>query len=457
MPDTNSPPAEHSVVGQTNRGRRVFLFAIAVIFVLAWLRIPDPLDWKFQVERAEPGVSEQDTRVSNLKSAAAEPPKAVKRFIPNSNDYSVHASTIVAMPDQSLRAFWYGGTREGHRDVSIRTSRFDPGASTWSPDETVMTVAETQRAEKRFIKKLGNPVAMLDGDQKMWLFYVSVSLGGWSGASANYVTSTDQGETWSAPAKIVSSPFLNMCTQLKSRPFLYADGTIGLPTHHEMELNFSSIVRLDLDGNVLAKRRLSHGKTTMQPMPLIMDEENAVVLMRYHAGETPRAAPMTRSTDGGLNWSAIEPSAVPNHDSALTGLTLDDGTLLVACNDQTAGRSRLSLLISRNQGASWQHIYHVEYDPLFDGGGLDLEEYRQWFRRLLDEPIREMVEDPDALTERAVRNSNCETGCAPRFAYPYIIQRGSSFHLLYTWNRAMIAEFEFNTSWLEEQIRRAAR
>lgn len=456
MSESNFHSSEVSV-DVSHRWRWVFLSAAVVIFGAAWMRVPEPLEWRFQTVQSQTEVVGVDMPRPDVEGDASESPMAVKRFIPNDNNYSVHASTIVALPDQSLLAFWYGGTREGHRDVSIRTSRFDSGASTWSPDETVMTVAETQRAEKRFIKKLGNPVAMLDGDQKMWLFYVSVSLGGWSGASANYVTSTDQGETWSAPAKIVSSPFLNMCTQLKSRPFLYADGTIGLPTHHEMELNFSSIVRLDLDGNVLAKRRLSHGKTTMQPMPLIMDEENAVVLMRYHAGETPRAAPMTRSTDGGLNWSAIEPSAVPNQDSALTGLTLDDGTLLVACNDQTAGRSRLSLLISRNQGASWQHIYHVEYDPVFDGGGLDLEEYRQWFRRLLDEPIREMVEDPDALTERAVRNSNCETGCAPRFAYPYIIQRGSSFHLLYTWNRAMIAEFEFNTSWLEEQIRRAAR
>lgn len=133
-------------------------------------------------------------------------PRAIKRFVPNDSHKSVHGSSVVALRDQSLRAFWYGGTREGHRDVSIQTSRFDSKTSAWSPDQTLITVAETQAAEMRYIKKLGNPVAMLDGEQKLWVFYVSVSVGGWSGASANFITSTDLGHTWSARRKIVSSP-----------------------------------------------------------------------------------------------------------------------------------------------------------------------------------------------------------------------------------------------------------
>lgn len=439
------------------RGRRAFLVAAAVIFVLAWLRIPGPLEWRFQTQPAGVGVDPVADEAASRATSHDDSPQAIKRFIPNDDHKSVHASSVVALPDRSLRAFWYGGTREGHRDVSIRTSRFDSASSVWSPDETLITVAETQAAEKRYIKKLGNPVAMLDGEQKLWVFYVSVSVGGWSGSSANFITSTDLGNTWSAPRKIVSSPLLNMCTQLKSRPFLYADGTIGLPVHHEMGLNFSSILRLDHDGNPLAKQRLSAGRTTMQPMPLIMDEESALVLMRYHAADPPVTAPLTRSADGGLNWSVLAPSTLTNHDSAITGLALSDGTMLVACNDQTSGRNRLSLLISQDMGASWQNIYRVEYDDAFDDESMSQKEYQQWFRRLLDEPIREPVKDPDALAERTSDSNDCEAGCAPEFGYPYMIRQGPNFHLLYTWNRAMISEFEFNTAWLDEQIRRATK
>jgi len=444
MDESNRHSTDHSSP-DASRGRRIFLALAVLIIVLAWLRVPDPLEWKFQVDPTGENIAKPDA------------PRAVKRFVPNHSGKSVHASSIVALPDRSLFAVWYGGTREGHRDVSIQTSRFDPETSVWSPDETLITVARTQSAERRYIKKLGNPVAFLDGEQKLWVFYVSVSVGGWSGASANFITSTDLGKTWTVPRKIVSSPFFNMCTQIKTRPFLFADGTIGLPVHHEMGLNFSSILRLDRDGNPLSKRRLSAGKTTMQPMPLIIDEGNALVLMRYHAEDLPLTAPMTRSSDGGFEWSPLAPSTLPNHDSAIAGLTLGDGTLLVACNDQTSRRARLSLLVSMDKGSTWQHVYHVEYNATFDDGSMNQKEYREWFRRLLDEPIREPVNDPDALAQRAADGANCETGCSPEFAYPFLIQQGSEFHLLYTWNRAMISEFEFNESWLKEQIRGATK
>ncbi len=441
----------------TPGGHRTFLVAVLMIFGLAWWGVPERLLWKFQAEPVGAAGVRAHGKPAARDASRADAPRAVKRFVPNDDLKSVHASSIVALPDRSLRAFWYGGTREGARDVSIRTSHFDPGSSVWSPDETLVTVAQTQSAEKRYIKKLGNPVAMLDAGQTLWVFYVSVSFGGWSGASANFITSNDQGKTWSAPRKIVASPFFNMCTQLKSQPFLYSDGTIGLPLHHEMELNFSSILRLDRDGYPLAKQRLSAGRTTMQPMPLIMDEENALVLMRYHAETPPLTAPMTRSSDGGFSWSALERSTLTNHDSAITGLTLSDGGLLVACNDQESGRDRLSLLVSRDQGANWLPVYHVESDSAFEDRSMNQSEFRQWFRRLLDERIREPVNDPDALAARAADNNDCETGCRPEFAYPSIIQQGPEFHLLYTWNRATISHFEFNEAWLEEQIQGAMK
>ncbi len=432
------------------RKRWVFCLAAVVICFLAWLRGPSDLEWKFQAVAVDrpPSVSGSGQAVGEAR--------ALKRFLPNHDDSSVHASATVTLPDQSLMAFWFGGSKEGNRDVTIRSSRFDPESGTWSPDRTVITTTQTQQGEKRYIKSLGNPVALLDGNQKLWVFYVSVSLGGWAGSSANFVTSTDFGKTWSEPQKIVSSPFFNLCTQLKSPPFFYADGSIGLPVHHEMGLKFCSILRLDLEGRVLAKQRLTHGWSTLQPLSLILDDSSALVLMRYASNAPPLTAPMTVTANAGLDWSPQTPSPIPNPNSALAGLTLRDGTLLVACNDQTSGRSRLSLLMSQDHGGSWTPIYQVEGDPAFDEGPMDTDQFRNWMGGLLRESLSEPLAETENLVQRAVGSWNNPSSHTPRFEYPSLTQSDGEFHLLYTWNRVMIRHFQFNESWLREQIQKSS-
>lgn len=419
------------------------------ISFLAWLSVPPDLEWKFQ---ATPWDS---PKPSNVSGPAPPEIHAVKRFLPNHDAGSVHASSVVSLPDRSLLAFWFGGSKEGNRDVTIRSSRFDPQSGTWSPDRTVITTTLTQQGEKRYTKNLGNPVAFMDANQKLWVFYVSVSLGGWAGSSANFVTSTDMGSTWSAPRKIVSSPFFNLCTQLKATPFLYADGTIGLPVHHEIGLKFCSILRLDGDGRVLAKQRLTYGWSTLQPLPLILDPSHAVVLMRYASASPPLAAAITGTANAGQHWAPQAPSPIPNPNAALSGLTLKDGTLLVACNDQTSGRSRLSLLVSKDKGANWSTVHHVEYEPAFDDGPMGADQYRDFLRRSVLESLSPPESGIENLIERAVVSSRNASSHSPRFEYPSLTQAGDEFHLLYTWNRVIIRHFQFSRSWLEERIANA--
>ncbi|MEX1118651.1 MAG: sialidase family protein [Terrimicrobiaceae bacterium] len=425
--------------------RWVFCLVTAVVGVLAWQRVPPDLDWTFHVATGEAGEQHDD-------GGSADAARATKRFLPNGDQASVHASSLVSLPDGSLLAFWFGGSKEGNRDVTIRCSRFDPVNGTWSPDRMVLTTVLTQQGQRRYTKSLGNPVAFLDGNQTLWVFYVSVSLGGWSGSSANFVTSKDFGRTWSAPRKILAAPFFNLCTQLKAAPFLYADGTIGLPVHHEMGLKFCSILRLDQDGKVLAKQRLTQGWSTLQPLPLIIDHSSALVLMRYASDSPPFASPITSTTNGGRNWTPAKPSSIPNPNSALAGLTLPDGRLLVACNDQTSVRNRLSLLVSEDHGKSWEHIYHVEQEPAFKQERMNAGDYREWLRGLLQEPLAEPVIDPEPLIERVMEESHQQAFHAPKFEYPSLTQEGEEFHLTYTWNRVRIRHFQFNQAWLEDQL-----
>ncbi|WP_206323709.1 exo-alpha-sialidase, partial [Pseudomonas viridiflava] len=85
----------------------------------------------------------------------------------------------------------------------------------------------------KYIRKLGNPVIALAPDKRLWLFYVSVSVGGWAGSTVNAMVSSDMGANWSPPRQLVTSPFLNISTLVRAAPVFHADGSIGLPVYHE--------------------------------------------------------------------------------------------------------------------------------------------------------------------------------------------------------------------------------
>ena len=107
-------------------------------------------------------------------------------------------------------------------------------------------------------------------DGTLWLFYVSVSLGGWAGSSITMMTSDDDGASWNTPRRLVTSPFINISTLVKGAPFLYADGTMGLPVYHEFVSKFAEILRLDKTGKVIDKQRLAAGgQGTLQPVVLV--------------------------------------------------------------------------------------------------------------------------------------------------------------------------------------------
>ena len=134
----------------------------------------------------------------------------------------------------------------------------------------------------RYVAKLGNPVVGRAADGTLRLFYVTVSLGGWAGSSITTMSSNDEGATWSVPQRLITSPFINISTLVKGTPFLYADGTMGLPVYHEFVSKFAEILRLDDAGRVIDKQRLARGgQGTLQPVVMVRSPSEALVLTRY--------------------------------------------------------------------------------------------------------------------------------------------------------------------------------
>ena len=56
------------------------------------------------------------------------------------------------------------------------------------------TRESTESATQKHIRKMGNPVIAMAPDNRLWLFYVSVSIGGWAGSAINAMYSDDLGE-----------------------------------------------------------------------------------------------------------------------------------------------------------------------------------------------------------------------------------------------------------------------
>ena len=381
--------------GSEARGVRAAWLALAItVFAAAFHRAATaPAASSFHVD-------ERSTRSPRIAGPLFE-----VDFASSGGTETVHSATAIEIAGGNLRAFWYGGSREGAKDVAIYSSVLDVETGSWGPEQQVTTREETQKDLARYIRKLGNPVVARDREGQLWLFYVSVSVGGWSGSAINARTSVDDGRTWSRASRLVTSPFLNLSTLVKGPAIHYVDGLLGLPVYHELLGKFGELVRLDEHARVVGKTRLSWGHSSLQPVVVPFDGERALALMR-RSGRSPPRILVTETRDAGRHWTAPRPSSMSNPDAAIAALRSQDSELLLAFNDSEHDRSHLTLALSNDCGQSWQS-FHV-----------------------LDPPVPVVAGNT-------------------RFAYPWLVQgTNGDFHLLYTWNRERIVHVRFNREWL---------
>jgi predicted neuraminidase len=402
-----------------------------------------------------PAQSSFQKSASAALSAAT--PRFESHFASSKLFTQVHASSSIELKDRRIRAFWFSGSREGAKDVAIHSAVFDPSKAQWGTEEVLMTRERTQSALHRYVAKLGNPVVGRAADGTLHMYYVTVSLGGWAGSSITTMASSDEGASWSEPRRLVTSPFINISTLVKGAPFLYSDGTMGLPVYHEFLSKFGEILRIDKNDVVLDQQRLAAGGMgTLQPVVLIQNSQTAKVLMRYSGSTEPHRVVTVSTQDAGLHWSAPEKSTLRNPDSALTGVTLPDGRMLVVLNDLEQGRAALSLMISSDGGNTWREVQRLE-DQLAASTQADEAHFISKAQMLVQQSDA-MPSEHLADYVESTRRTVCTNGkCGFEFSYPYLIQtQHGDFHLVYTWNRTFIKHFWFNQAWLDQRLEKPA-
>jgi predicted neuraminidase len=329
-------------------------------------------------------------------------------FISESLTTEVHSATAVELNNGDIRVFWYGGTREGSKDTSIYSRVLNRVDNSWSDIQEVMTRQLAIRDTRRYIRKLGNPAAVVKGDE-LWLFFVSASPGGWATSSVNLSVSTDSGYTWGPVRRLISSPFLNVSTMVRDVPLAVRNGDVILPAYHEFIGKFAELLQLDSAGNVTRKYRISQRREAIQPVLLPVDTNNAIAFMRNTSAADPGKIWFSRSEDGLSDWAELEPLALPNPDAAVTVVqlhTVDE--LLMVFNNHPQERDDISMAYRSDSGAAWQLIHQFE-------------------------------------TREGSENEHNP------FSYPFLLHtRDGDFHLFYTWKKQHIKHVYFNRAALLE-------
>ena len=338
-------------------------------------------------------------------------PASQTNWLPDTGAASVHAASMIALKDGAVRAFWFAGSREGAADVAIYSSVYDPHSANWSAPTVVMDRVSAEKGLLRYIAKLGNPVPTRLADGRLQLLFVTVSIGGWAGSSISAITSDDEGLTWSNHQRLISSPLLNLSTLVKSPGVMFADGLFGMPAYHEWIGRFGEFLRIDA-GRVIDKRRMSSGRSAIQPLVFVNDAQDASAFFRQtRSAGLPKQIPVSSTQNAGQSWHQSEDLAIANPNSAIAGVILKRGARILALNDIEYGRHRLVLMATTPKSGQWQVI--------------------------------ETLEDDEAIPEPQRKE----------FSYPYLITvDGDDAHLVYTWDRKKIRHRYFSSAWLRQAL-----
>ncbi len=312
---------------------------------------------------------------------------------------TAHAATLAELPDGDLAAAWFAGSKEGAPDVALYLSRYHSPTGVWDTPRRIADRAGVEAATGRYVRKLGNPVLGVDGAGRLHLWFVSVAYGGWAGASLNHQVSPDGGQHWSPARRLVTGPFLNISTLVRTPPLAREQGAFALPAYHEFLRKHGEWLEIGPDGHLTDLARLPgrgpDGRDRPALQPAVAPTDQGLLALLRDAGPGPGRVLAARSGDGGAHWHALAPLPIPNPNASVALLRLQDGRLLLAANPQAQDRNQLALWLSPDQGATWQAALSLEKSPNGD-----------------DE-----------------------------FSYPALLQdRQGRIHVLYTWRRQTIKQ-----------------
>jgi alpha-L-rhamnosidase len=268
-----------------------------------------------------------------------------------------HAATIVETK-KGLIAAWFGGTKEGNKDVCIWTTNFENG--NWTTPQKVAdgVLNDTTRYA------CYNPVLYQVPNGELILFYkIGPNVAGWTGWLKR---SYDNGKTWSEREPLPKG-FLG---PIKNKPILI-NGNLLCPSSTEKS-GWKAYIESTKDwGKTWVKTdSINDGKIFSAIQPSILQHKNGALQILCRSQN--KTLNQSWSYDNGKTWEKMTATNLPNNNSGTDAVTLQDGRQLLVYNhampDSTwvkgkGPRTPLNVAIS-NDGIKWFAVAVLEDSPI---------------------------------------------------------------------------------------------
>ncbi len=283
--------------------------------------------------------------------------RTVNEFIypPKTVTDSCHASTVLPLPNGNVVATWFGGTKEGNDDVRIWISIRENGKWTepysvevkgkslphWNP---VLFLRENGEIILYF--KYGKPIAK-------WVTYFCIS--------------KDGGKSFSEPKILVPGDKEGARGPVKNKAIRLSDGTVVAPTSTEsIKRNWKCFVDISKDDGLTFERSnfvlrpKRNLKTVHMIQPTLWEDEKGLhMLIRTNCGYIYRSD----SKNGGKTWCKAYDTGMPNPNSGIDVVKLNNGVLVLIMNpvsDNWGDRAPLVLMYSEDGGDTFTEFFKCE-------------------------------------------------------------------------------------------------
>ncbi len=266
-------------------------------------------------------------------------------------DYK-HPASITELVNGDLYLAWYGGQGEYEGDTKDWGMRLRKGETNW---QGPWVIADTPNRGD------GNPVVWQAPDGIVWLFYVVRFGDTWSESRIMGKISKDGAQTWS-DSFVVDWELGSM---VRCKPLDLGSGNFLLPiyreTGHDREVvgadTASLFLRYDAAANTFTETNLVHSRIgNLQPSVVAITNDYLVAYSRRGGGYIDVKdgyVVRTESKDAGRTWSPGTETKIPNPNSAVDLLKLQNGHILLVYNESMNERTPLTVSISTDNEQTW--------------------------------------------------------------------------------------------------------
>ena len=313
-----------------------------------------------------------------------------------------HGSCVVECPNGDMLVCWFHGSGERKSDdVKVLGARRVDSSGKWSKP---FLMADTPEFPDT------NCCMIIDGQQKLWLFWPTIQANLWESALMKYKTSTDYMMADGAPTwelmRVMHVKHRDFPNQVREKARTYLDGAIETKHAKEWLAHIESqaddkltrrlgwftrahpliladgrmLVGLYSDGFSFSLVGITDdgGETWSYSDPIVGDgniqpsfaqrADGTIVAYMRDNGPSPKMVHVSESKDRGQTWSRVQDHEVfHNPGSGLELMRAANGDWLCVYNDAPKGRHTLAVSLSEDEGRTWKWTRRLEDRKLGQG------------------------------------------------------------------------------------------